>query len=47
MMKSSELVAKVTDIAKHYNTRMKLILQENALETDLLESPSMLMIPGI
>ena len=38
---------KIWDIAKHYNTRLKLILQENALETDLLESPSMLMIPGI
>ncbi len=35
------------NIAKCYNTKTELLLQENSLEGDLLESPRMLLIPGI
>ena len=38
---------KIWDIAKRYNTRKSLILDENALESDILENPQMLLIPMV
>ncbi len=35
------------DIAKRYNTRKKLIYEENELEGDVLETPEMLLIPMV
>ena len=38
---------KIWDIAKRYNTRKTLILDENALESDMLEKAQMLLIPMV
>jgi hypothetical protein len=38
---------KIWDIAKRYNTRKNLIVDENALESDILEKAQMLLIPMV
>lgn len=38
---------KLWDIAKRYNTRLKLLTEENSIDTEVLENPAMLLIPGV
>lgn len=35
------------DIAKRYNTKQELLIQENSLETDILDNSQMLLIPSV
>lgn len=35
------------DIAKRYNTQLKLLTQENSLDAEVLETPAMLLIPSV
>lgn len=35
------------DIAKNYNTKLSLLTEENSIENEVLEEPSMLLIPSV